>query len=152
ALFIVHSILAGLTAVTLFLALRSQSNIMGLAFALGFAVYPPFIYQCATSPESTIVLLFFLSVFFYHAAALQARPTLKRFAYLGAIAGVLGMTNPGTLVFTTVSLCFAAFVVCNSYADRIKSVMAAGAVILVVITPWFIRNYLLFEKVVMRAG
>ncbi len=46
ALFLVHSVIAGLTAVTFFLTFRSHSTLIGLVFSLGFAFYPPFIYSC----------------------------------------------------------------------------------------------------------
>ena len=151
ALFIVHSILAGLTAITLFLAVRTQSECIAAVFALGFAIYPPFVYQCATSPESTIVLLFLLSLFFYQAVRLQESPTLKRFALLGAIAGFTVMTNPGILIFTTLSICFVAFVVCDNYSARVKRVIASLMLLSVVVSPWFIRNYAMFERFVIRA-
>jgi len=151
ALFIVHSILAGFTSITLFLALREQSEPLATVFALGFAVYPSFVYQCATSPEATIVLLFLFSLFCYQAVRLQKGPTLKKFAILGAIAGVLVMTNPGTLIFTTLSICFVAFLACDRNSDRIKHVMASFILLTVIVSPWFIRNYLVFDRFVMRA-
>ena len=84
--------------------------------------------------------------------SLQENPTIRKFAYCGAIAGTLGMTNPGALPFTTMTLCLAAFVLCDSAADRIKRLAVAYAVVAIVVAPWFIRNYVLFEKIVMRAG
>jgi len=152
ALFVAHSLLAGLTAVTLFLALRIRARRIGLALALGFALYPPFIYQCATSPESTILLIFLLSVFLYQMANLSDAPTVARFASCGAVAGIIGMTNPGTLIFTTLALCAAAAVFCDGYAGKLKCAMAAGVVVWIAITPWFIRNYVVFHKVVMRVS
>jgi 4-amino-4-deoxy-L-arabinose transferase-like glycosyltransferase len=151
ALFIVHSILAGLTAITLFLALRTQSERIAAVFALGFAVYPPFIYQCATSPESTIVLLFLLSLFFYQAVCLQESPKLKRFALLGAIAGAMVMTNPGALVFTMLSVCFIAFIVSDKYLIWVKQVIVSLVIFSIVVSPWFIRNYIMFERLIVRA-
>src|SRR5919109_117049 len=151
ALFIVHSILAGLTAITLFLALRTQSERIAAVFALGFAVYPPFVYQCATSPESTIVLLFLLSLFFYQAVRLLESPKLKSFALLGAIAGALVMTNPGTLVFTVLSICFIAFVASGNYPVCGKQIATSLILFSVVVSPWFIRNYIMFERFIIRA-
>jgi dolichyl-phosphate-mannose-protein mannosyltransferase len=151
ALFVVHSILAGLTSITLFLSLYRQSKPIATVFAFGFAVYPPFVYQCATSPEATIVLLFLLSLFCYQAVRIQNKPTLIKFAILGALAGILVMTNPGTLIFTMAVICLVAFVACDQWSDRIKQVIASSILLCVVVAPWFIRNYLVFDRVVMRA-
>src|SRR5262249_12694331 len=146
ALFIVHSIIAGFTAVMLFVTVRQQTQLLGVTVALSFAVYPPFIYQCATSPESTIVLLFLLSVFLYQAVVVLQRRTLTAYGLLGAIAGALGMTNPGTLVFAMLGFSFIGLL---TYKEPrlCQRLLLAGLFLIATISPWIIRNYLMFNRI-----
>ena len=151
AVFVIHSVLAGITAVTLYLALGAQSERIAVVCALGFAVYPPFVYQAATSPESTIALFLVLSLFVYQAATLQHTPAVKRFAVFGATAGLMVMTHLSTLLFATLAIPVVAFVVCDDFAKRLSRVTTAFLLLTAVVTPWCIRNYVTFGRFVVRA-
>jgi len=150
AVFVVHSILAGLTAIILYMALQPEHEQLGAFFALGYAVYPPFVFQCATSPESTILLLFLLATFFLLGSHALRRRSMLTACGLGGVAGLLVMTNFGAVAFTLPALCF----VCLSrrFSTSIKQMAVAALFLGIVTTPWLVRNYITFGRFTMRAS
>jgi hypothetical protein len=109
--------------------------------------YPPLIYFCKQiSPAIfttffTIFSLFLLLHFFQ-------RPTWRRAIFLGVVWGISCLVEPILLY----GLSGAAFLIGMNQGDRIKIIQKLAVTLLIgllVLLPWTIRNYLVFQQVVL---
>ena len=148
SLFVLNSLLAGATAFLLFSALQRYSRFIASTSALAFAVYPPFVFHSATTPESTTFVLFLISLFLYQSAMLVDSPTIASFFRLGLIGGLMVMTNAVLFPFVLSAI----VVLTLAFAQRAQFLRCALVSFLAVtlfVAPWMIRNYVLFHVPVM---
>ena len=119
----------------------------GLLSGLMVTFYPPLIYFCKQiSPAIfttffTIFSLFVLLHFFQ-------RPTWRRAIFLGVVWGISCLVEPILLY----GLPGAAFLIGINQGDRIKIIQKLAVTLLIgllVLLPWTIRNYLVFQQVVL---
>ena len=146
--FCVHILASGLTAAALFASLSSQSRLRAVLASLAFACYPPMIHHSVTTPEPTSLLLLLISVFFYQTVRTVRKPSKSNFLIEGTLAGILALTEPVTVPFTLIILFWASFAVVHMNRERLLRFALAFAALILIITPWTIRNYVVFDEVI----
>ena len=145
AVFLFHALVASLTAVILFFALRTESIWRAALVGFGFAVYPAFVIHSITTPESTTVVLFLVALLLLCVRRLAAAPSSSRSAAIGVVGGVLILAEPVTLPFVVATLGYTAFLMLGN--PRLTRGLAAATVLFaLVLSPWFARNYIVFHK------
>jgi hypothetical protein len=144
--FLVHAIISSLTVSLLFLCLRQTAPFSALAVALGTTIYPPFIAHAVMVPESTTLLLALIAAFWLCLIKIRNRASWLLWVMGGAIGGLMILTEPITLPFVGISLCYGAFLDYRSLPNRLAAFAMAIAVTLLILSPWLIRNYLVFER------
>jgi hypothetical protein len=150
--FILNSTLSALTALFLYLTLEKRSKPVAFVASLAFAIYPPFVFHCATTPESTFLALFLISVFLYQCDVLSYSPTYVRFLLLGVTGGLMILTNPVLLHFVISATLVVALVLVKKARDVCRFVSCSMVGMLFVISPWVFRNQIVFHKPVLKVG
>jgi 4-amino-4-deoxy-L-arabinose transferase-like glycosyltransferase len=149
ALFLVHVVLSSLTCVLVFVAVKHYSPSAAAATAIAVALYPPFVYHAVASPESTVLILLFLAACLALTVRISMKPTTLGWAALGALGGLMALTDPVSLPFfgsLAGSLIFATWT-CTSVA--IRRIIILSIVLGIVILPWTIRNSMTFDRFVL---
>ena len=145
AVFVLHALVAAFTASILFVALRERSPWQAAAAAAGFSFYPAFVVHSVTTPESTTVVLFLVTILLLYFVRLTDAPSASRWAITGAVSGLLVLAEPVTLPFVLLALAYAALV---TYRQPRFVAGAAAAILLFVfvLAPWVTRNYVVFHR------
>jgi 4-amino-4-deoxy-L-arabinose transferase-like glycosyltransferase len=147
ALFVLQILLAGLTAVLIFMALDPLSRLAGLLAASGFALYPPFIYHVVTSPESTVLVLFWIACGLLLTVKIAERSTNARWAGLGLLGAAMTLTDPTSLAFFMLLLVYLFFVQWRN-SRSLRPVGLALLLLILPLVPWSVRNTLTFKQFV----
>ena len=144
--FLVHAIISSLTVSLLFLCLRQTAPLSALAVAIGTSIYPPFALHSVTVPESTTLLLALIAALWLCLIKIRDRASWGLWVIGGAIGGLAVLTEPVMLPFVAICLCYAACLDHRSLQHRLAAFVMASAIALLVLSPWLVRNYLVFER------
>ena len=144
--FIVNVILSALTASVVFLSLRQTAPFTALTAGLGTAGYPAFVFHSAIVPESTTLLLLLIAALWLCLVRMREGTSWRLWILGGAIGGLAILTEPVALPFVGISFCYAAWLDRRSLRNRPFAPILAAAVALFLLSPWLIRNYLVFER------
>jgi 4-amino-4-deoxy-L-arabinose transferase-like glycosyltransferase len=148
ALFLLQILIAGFTAVLMYVALASLSRLAAVTAGCGFALYPPFIYHVVTSPESTVLILFWIACTMWLAVKISQKATNGRWAGLGILGSAMTLTDPASLPFFLLLVLYMGFV----YWRKNRMVRPVGLTLLLLIlplAPWCVRNTLTFNRFVL---
>lgn len=151
SVFVLSSIFSAGTALFLYLAFERQSKLVASLISFTFSVYPPFVFHSATTPESTPLLLFLISLFLYQSVRLIEKPTTRRFFVIGITGGLLVLTNPISLPFVVGSTSALGFLFVDGSGRVFRCISASGLALVICISPWIVRNYLVFHRPVMKS-
>lgn len=146
AVFLLHAVISSFTVVLLFLCLQRTVPAAALAAAAASAVYPPFFGHPVTVPESTTLLLFLIMAFLWCSLKIKEKPSRSWWLLAGAAGGLLVLTEPITLPFVGIGLLYSAWLDRRETRRRITSLATAGLVVCLMISPWLVRNYLVFDR------
>jgi len=141
----VKLIMATLSTVTIFLVARlcfsiCQDNRATLLAAFICAIYPFFIFYSARVLSET-VFLFFMMLFFWLLFDKSKSPLSR-----GVAAGLMHLTKPIFFYFFPLIWIWQYLVQKVSF----KRVLVGALTTLVVVSPWVIRNYLIFDDLVVN--
>lgn len=136
-----------------FIARKSFGERAAVWSGWAWAFFPLSIYFAADFIWDTALATLLLPILFLIALHLENAPGLWRWTGFGAFAGFAGLANP-------VSLSVAPFLtlwVLYRYWKRRQPWFACGAAallgVVLVVSPWFVRNYRTFHKIVpLRSG
>jgi len=148
ALFVIHALLAAFTCALLYLTIAKFSHYRAAIAGLAFALYPPFVYHSVSVPESTTLILFFISLFCYALVNLYESFSQKRWILVAIVGGVLAMTEPVTIPFIFLALFYVAYLTVDSWKKISLEMFIAVLVFAATIAPWTLRNYLTFKQFV----
>lgn len=151
-LLILNAILAGATAHYLFQLLRTRSETAAMIGASLFALYPPFIYHSATTPESTWLVVFLLVVFIARVRLLVITGSGANGFVTGLVGGLLAMTHPMYLASVTVAGGVAAIAGSGLTVKSLRTIASFVIGVSLCVAPWVVRNYMVFDQVVMKGG
>lgn len=151
-LLILNAILAGATAHYLFQLLRTQSETAALIGASVFAVYPPFVYHSATTPESTWLVVFLLVLFIARIRQLVTAGSGANGFITGLVGGLLVMTHPVYLASVGAAGCVAVVAARGFTARCLRPIAYFLVGVSLCVAPWLLRNYLIFDDVLIKGG
>ena len=115
--------------------------------SLVFLLHPVYSHYAGQCNEATFaVFICLLCVYLY--LRLVARASLKRFALLGTAMGIAILTNPSLLPGLVVLVLYLAYAGRNKPLDTAKGILLVVVPALLVVTPWTVRNYLVFNRLV----
>ena len=111
----------------------------GLAALYGYFVY----YNAALMTETFFMVLVLLTL--YLALRIKEKPTLSRWVGLGFSLGFAGLLRQTVLLFVPFLL-FWLFLELRARGIRWLHITAPVVIILLLITPWTLRNYLVYDE------
>jgi 4-amino-4-deoxy-L-arabinose transferase-like glycosyltransferase len=147
ALFMVHALLAASTCTLVYFTLARFSHYRAVIASVAFAVYPPFVYHSVAVPESTTLTLFLISLFCYGLLNLNSTFGESRWILISVVSGLLALTEPVTLPFLFLAVCYVAYVTSAKKIPR--EMMIAAVIFFATLAPWILRNYLTFKEFVL---
>ena len=153
AALILNCLFAALTSIPLFaLGAAIFNPEAGLIAAALFAVYPPSIWHSVNTiwDTSLFTLGFAVSIWAIYRAALTME--VKRWALAGALMALCSLVNPAGLSVYAAAGVWAILRRRELAARAIKGVTAGALTAALVLSPWVLRNYLVFGKPVLRSG
>jgi hypothetical protein len=151
--FLLHAIISSFTVSLLFLCLRQTAPFSALAIAFATTIYPPFIFHSVTVPESTTLLLLLIAALWLCLIKIRDRASWGLWVIGGAIGGLTVLTEPVMLPFVGICFFYEAYLDHRSLRNRLAAFVMATAVALLVLSPWLMRNYLVFERFpVLKSG
>lgn len=147
AVHVFDCLVSGLGCVPVFLMARRSfgERVAGWA-AWGWAVSPYGIYFAATSPWSTHLLLLCLCWLLYLAQDLEQSSRLGLWARFGLLAGIGGLTEPSILVVVPFLMVLACWRLSMLRRRWLLPGLVASVALAVTISPWMIRNALVFHR------
>ena len=151
-LLILNAALGGATAHYLFQLLRTRSETAGVIGASAFAVYPPFIYHSATTPESTWLVVFLLVLFIARVRLLVITGSGANGFIAGLVGGLLAMTHPVYLAPVSAAGCLAAIARPRFTVKSLRPIASFVVGVSLCVAPWLLRNYLVFDQVFLKGG
>jgi len=90
----------------------------------------------------SIVVMFFLII--------KKSPTLTNQVLLGLFSGLCVLTRPTVLIFILLAFIWLYFILNIKYLKKIKCLIIISLIILAIISPWLIRNYLIHKQIVFQ--
>src|SRR5262249_42580817 len=109
-------------------------------------IYPPFAFFSVTVPESTTLLLALIAALWLCLIKIRDKASWGLWVMWGAMGGLAVLTEPVTLPFVGICFCYGACLDYRSLQKRLAALVMAIAVALLVLSPWLVRNYLVFER------
>jgi 4-amino-4-deoxy-L-arabinose transferase-like glycosyltransferase len=147
-LFLVQALLVAFTCSLLFLSVDKFSRSIALIASVACAVYLPFIHHSVTTPESTTLTLFLISIFIYELVSLHQTFTQKRWMLAGITSGILAMAEPMTMPFIFLTFFYMTCLALSSWEKIFVEILLVTIVFALTVAPWTIRNYLVFKEFV----
>jgi len=143
---VMQSIVGALTCVLIYLiSIEVFSRKVGIISALISSVYPAFLYYTNTLIME-IVLIFIVAVTVLLFVKVVKHKTLKYQIAFGISIGIASLCRPAMLLYPFFALLFMYFIYPNK-----KEYLKHGGLMLIamllVLTPWTIRNYVVFGKI-----
>ena len=144
--FVFQAVVSSLTAATMFLALRKSAPFAALGAALGMAIYPPMFLHSVTTPESTTLLLLLIAALYLCLVKLRERAHWSPWLAAGAIGGLAVLTEPVTVPFVGLCLCYALYLDDEPMTLRFRRFAVAISIAVLLVSPWLLRNYMVFNR------
>lgn len=123
---------------------RVASEEVGLAAAALAAVYGYFIYYNAALMTETFFIVFVLWAL-YLGIELKEKPTLARWLWLGLALGMAGLLRQTVLLFVPFLFLWLFWEVRKPPAQKWNVLLPIGVIVLLIL-PWTIRNYLVYDQ------
>jgi 4-amino-4-deoxy-L-arabinose transferase-like glycosyltransferase len=150
SIFAVHAVnglLNALACIPIFLmARRSFGERAGWWAAWAWAFFPYGIYFSAAWAWSTHLLLLCLCWLLVLAQHMEQSPRLALWAGFGLLAGFAGLTEPSVLVVIPFLLVLACWRLSRDGKHWLLPGCVAGVVLVAALSPWMIRNALVFHR------
>lgn len=129
-----------------FLARRSFGPRVARWAAWVWVFFPYGIYFSSAWAWSTHLLLLCIYCLLYMAQELETSPRLGLWAGFGLLAGFAALTEPSILVVVTFLLALAAWRLARAGRRWLLPGLVATLVLIAVISPWLIRNEIVFHR------
>jgi hypothetical protein len=146
AVFLIHAVISSLTVSLLYLILKRASPLTALVVALGAVFYPPFMGHPVTVPESTTLHLFLIASLVFCLVQIRERASAALWALTGLLSAIAILTEPIMMSFVVIGLVYAAYLDRRELAVRATALAMSLVVMSIVLAPWLIRNYVVFDR------
>jgi 4-amino-4-deoxy-L-arabinose transferase-like glycosyltransferase len=148
-----NSIFSALTCWTIYrIARRLFGERVALWSGWVWAVFPLAIYWPVTWIWETALSAFLLSLLFLVTLEMDGEDRLSRWFGFGALWGVVALTSTSVLVWLPFAGCWLAYRLYRSGKRFIVPVIVSAVVFWVAISPWLVRNYVVFHKFILIRG
>lgn len=142
-----QAITSALSCVLLFFIGKRLFNAQaGLLAALMLAVYPPALHFAVQKIWSTNLFVFCLFLVILQFFKLAEAPTLKRSILTGLSLGITSLIDPIIFAFWPFALAWLFFKGDGVWRTRLAAVMVVLLTLSATISPWLVRNYLVFDQ------
>jgi 4-amino-4-deoxy-L-arabinose transferase-like glycosyltransferase len=156
SIFAIHALdclINSLACIPIFLmARRSFGERVGWWAAWGWALFPYAIYFSAAWAWSTHLLLLCLCWLLYLSQDLEQSSRLGLWAGFGLLAGFAGLTEPSVLVVIPFLMALACFRLGRAGKSWIPPGVVASLMLAATISPWLVRNALVFHRFIPMRG
>jgi len=147
AIHVFDCLINSLACIPIFLMARRSFGARVAQWAAWVWVFFPYgIYFSAAWAWSTHLLLLCLCWMLYLAQSMENSPHLGLWAGFGVLAGFAALTEPSILVVVPFLLLFAAWRLARAGKRWLLPGLAASLTLCAVISPWMIRNALVFHR------
>jgi 4-amino-4-deoxy-L-arabinose transferase-like glycosyltransferase len=144
-IFAVQSLFSALTVVPILgIAKHSVGRRAGLWAAWTWCLFPWFSKWSVTWLWESSLSALLLSLLFWCALSLPETPTRKSWIGFGALCGLALLTNPALATFLPVSLAWCGYELHRRKREWLKPMLSSMLVCLIVISPWLLRNRIVF--------
>lgn len=142
-----NSLISALTCIPVFLiGFRTFDQRTGLIAAWVWAFWPNAIYFSANWMWATCLATFLLSLLFLMVLRMQASASLAISIVFGLASGLAALTEPNVMSVLPVLGGWACYRLYRRRQPWVTPALAASAAFLVLVSPWFIRNYEVFHR------
>lgn len=146
-LMMIQIIISALICVLIFLIGRRVFNVwVGLLAALMIALYPTALHLTIQKICSSNIFLLLLLLFIFQFFKLAEAPTIKKSILAGLTFGIAILTDPVVVAFFPFALGWLLFRERAELKTRIISAALVFLAVCTIISPWQIRNYLVFDR------
>lgn len=111
-------------------------------------IFFPLVVYASSQISSVSLYLFLLTLFLFLVVDLSKNQTKFRIILIGAVAGVLILTRRDFVLIYLLSLVYLLIFFNIHYQKIIKIIMVSA----IIVSPYLIRNYLAFDKVIIHSG
>jgi len=144
-----NSLFSALTCFTIYsIAKETLDEETGLLSAWLWAVLPYSMYWAIRWVWETSLSAFLLSAVFLLALRLRDSSSLKRWALYGLTWGVIALSNPSLLSLLPVVSAWVWYSRMRGRKRWLVPVITSAAVFLLCVSPWLVRNYMVFGRFV----
>jgi 4-amino-4-deoxy-L-arabinose transferase-like glycosyltransferase len=144
-LLLIQCLMAAATAISIYgLGTRTFGEKIGLWAAWIWAVSPIFFRWPVSWIWDFTLSALLVSMLLILTLDASAKGTWRSWVLLGATWGLMALTNPAPLTVMPFSLGYAAFRNYRLGAKWLRNAVAAGAIFAALVSPWLVRNYLVF--------
>lgn len=149
---IIQALLGSITPLLIYLIARElleekTSRIAGI-LAAG---YPVFIYYVGYLMSENLFLLL-LNILIYMVVRFKQKAGWKRLAFMGVVTGLLGLTRGVGLPFLGLVPLYIFLKQKGNLKAKIKPVIIVFIAAIITLTPWTVRNYKVFGKVMLPSS
>ena len=142
-----NSVFSSLTCVFIYYIAKTVINERaGLLSSIIFAIYPPALWHSINTVWNTTLSTLLIAILVFYAVISLKKLNHRRSIVCGTIMGITVLANPGIMAFYP----FYLFWLYSKRKNSVQNVSTYIAVMivsfLVIISPWVIRNYLVFDK------
>ncbi len=153
ALLTFNSVFSALTSWTIYRIAQRVFNSRTAAWAGWFwALYPYAIYWSVGWIWETTLSTFLPSLLFMLTLEMEGDNRLWPWIRYGLLWGVLALTNTSLVIWLPFSGCWLAYRLYRSGKHFLLPAVVAAVVFWVVIMPWLVRNYVVFDKFIFIRG
>ena len=123
------------------------SEMLSLCSAVVFSIFPIYLYASSqiSSASLAILLIIFFFYFFFH---LGRKSNFFNILFFSIIAGLLILTRREFIAVAIIS----SFYLFLFFKKPIKDIFLILLLIIITISPYVIRNYMTFEKIIIHSG
>ena len=151
ALLVFNSVFSALTSWTIFRIARRLFSLKAAAWSGWiWAVFPFAIYWSVAWIWETTFSTFLLSLLFMLTLEMEGDNRIWRWVCYGLLWGILALSNTSTVLWLPFAGCWLAYQLYRSGKHFIVPVVLSAVVFWAVITPWLVRNYIVFDKLIIR--
>ena len=153
ALFTFNSFFSALTSWTIYrIACRTFNPKVGAWSGWLWALSPYAIYWSVVWIWETTLSTFLLSLLFLLTLELEGDDRLWRWARYGLLWGIVALTNTSMLSWLPFAGCWLAYKLYRDNKRFIVPVAVSAVLFWAVITPWLVRNYVVFGQLIFVRG
>ena len=153
ALLTFNSVFSALTSWTIY---RISSRLFNRKTAIWagwlWALSPYAIFWSITWIWETAFSTFLLSLLFLLTLEMEGDARLRPWLLYGGLWGLVALTNTSMLIWLPFSGCWLAYRLHRGGKKFLRPVAVSAVLFWLIITPWIVRNYVVFDKLILIRG